>query len=500
MTLTIGHIVPSWLPRTETFTDALLRSMPDVRHRIFTTRTENLDLFPTADLVLARSEEEYPRLTAEHGVNLLFAHFGPSGVAALPAAIVNNLPLVTIFHGYDMSMVLRDPRWVARYAALFRFSAHGITVCEAGRRRLIDAGLPGDRITTIHLGVDPAAFAFRAPSPEIIESAATRLLMVARLTEKKGIHTALRALQRRRQAGGRETMTVIGGGELHGYLLALRGAFGLNDAVQFSGPRDLSHVRAAMHEHDVLLQPSITGTNGDCEGIPVVLMEAMASGLPVLSTRHSGIPELVVHEESGLLVDEGDDHGLASAIERLGRSPDLAGSLAANARARIESGFDVSKQAREYSGRLREIAASWPGLTSMRAARQLATGGTLFVRAAPVAHALAQMSALADRIGPQPLHLLTPADDAMERAGAVVAEVVHVLPAGRMLLAAIDPALLSSLRQCGYERVVIGCASGDLNLYDNVRTVAEALGAPTITAMLPNLTETSFGMVDEAAS
>ena len=142
MTLTVGHIVPSWLPRTETFTDALIRSMPDVRHRILTTRTENLDLFPTNDLVVARSEDDYPRLAAEHRVNLLLAHFGPSGVAALPAAIVNDLPLVTIFHGYDMSMVLRDPKWVARYRALFRFSAHGITVCESGRKRLIDAGMP----------------------------------------------------------------------------------------------------------------------------------------------------------------------------------------------------------------------------------------------------------------------------------------------------------------------------------------------------------------------
>jgi colanic acid/amylovoran biosynthesis glycosyltransferase len=498
MTLTVGHIVPSWLPRTETFTDGLLRSMSDVRHRIFTTRTENPDLFATNDLVLAHSEDEYPRLAAEHKVDLLLAHFGPSGVAALPAAIVNNLPLLTIFHGYDMSMVLRDPRWVARYAALFRFSAHAITVCEAGRRRLIGAGMPADCITTIHLGVDPSAFAFQPTRPAA--PGTTRLLMVARLTEKKGIHTALRALQRRRQAGGRQTMTVIGGGELHGYFLALRGAFGLGDAVQFVGPRDATSVRAAMHEHDVLLQPSITGTNGDCEGIPVVLMEAMASGLPVVSTRHSGIPELVVHEQSGLLVDEGDDQSLASAIERLERAPDLAVKLADNARARIESHFDTFKQAAKYSQMLSAIAASWSGPKRVRPAADQTSGGTLFVRAAPVVQALAQLTSLADRLDRRPLHLLTPADDAMQHGGGFLADLVHVLPGGRIQLETVDHALLSSLRQASFDRVVVGCASSDLNLYENVRIVAEALGARTVTAMLPNLTEVPFGVAEKVAS
>jgi colanic acid/amylovoran biosynthesis glycosyltransferase len=361
MTLTIGHVVPSWRPRAETFTDALIRSMSDARHRILTTRTENLDLFPAGDLVVARSEDDYPRLAAEHGVDLLLAHFGPSGVAALPAAIVNDLPLVTIFHGYDMSMMLRDPKWVARYAALFRFSARGITVCEAGRRRLVDAGMPADRITTIHLGVDSAAFSYRQPSHEFLASGTARLLMVARLTEKKGIQTALHALQRRRRAGGAETMTVIGGGELHGYLLALRGALGLKEAVRFDGPQDAAHVHQCMRDHDVLLQPSITGANGDCEGIPIVLMEAMASGLPVIATRHSGIPELVVDGESGILVDEGDDAGIALGLERLEHSPVLAERMAANARARIESSFDARTQAAGYDALLRRTKASWTG-------------------------------------------------------------------------------------------------------------------------------------------
>jgi hypothetical protein len=365
---------------------------------------------------------------------------------------------------------------------------------------LIDAGMPAERITTIHLGVDPATFTFRPPPEQMVGSSATRLLMVARLTEKKGIHTALRALQRRRQAGGRETMTVIGGGELHGYLLALRGAFGLNDAVQFNGPRDVDHVKRTMHEHHVLLQPSLTGANGDCEGIPVVLMEAMASGLPVVSTRHSGIPELVVDGESGLLVDEGDDQGIANAIERLEQFPEMAGRIAQNARARIEAGFNAATQAAACSRFLREITASWSGLTSSRAPHGHTSGGTLFVRASPVAQALAQVTALEDRLDGQPLHLLTPADAAMERGGAVVADAVHVLPAGRMRLEVIDPALFSSLRQFAFDRVVVGCASSDLSLYDNVRSVADALGAPAVVAMLPNLAEVSFGMADEVAS
>ena len=124
----------------------------------------------------------------------------------------------------------------------------------------------------------------------------------------------------------------------------------------------------------------------------------------------------------------------------------------------------------------------------------------MFVRAAPVAQALAQVTALADQPDRLPLHLLTPADEAMERGGAVVAESVYVLPPGRMRLASIDPVLLSSLRQSAFDRVVVGCASHDLSLYENVRTVAEAVGAPTVLAMLPNLTEVPLRAADEVRS
>jgi hypothetical protein len=108
----------------------------------------------------------------------------------------------------------------------------------------------------------------------------------------------------------------------------------------------------------------------------------------------------------------------------------------------------------------------------------------LFVLAAPVAQAPAQVTALADQPDRLPLHLLTPPDEPTERGGAVVAESVYVLPPGRIRPASIDPVLLSSLRQSAFDRVVVGCASEDLSLYENVRTVAEAVGAPTVLAML----------------
>src|SRR5437868_13294812 len=151
------------------------------------------------------------------------------------------------------------------------------------------------------------------PIRERSASDAPRLLTVARLVEKKGVDDALRAVAavRFRHPGLR--YDVVGDGPLRGGLEALAGELGLGDAVIFHGARYADAVREMMDAANVFVLASRTAGDGDEEGTPNVLLEAQACGLPILSTTHSGIPE-VVDPQAGVLVAEGDPAALARAL------------------------------------------------------------------------------------------------------------------------------------------------------------------------------------------
>jgi colanic acid/amylovoran biosynthesis glycosyltransferase len=494
MAVTIGHIVPTYLPRSETFTHDLIRAMPGFHHRVFTTRVENLDQFPFPGLEALASEEDYPDAVARHDVRLLLCHFGPSGLAALPAGLVHGIPVVTIFHGYDVTMLLRDPRWVARYQALFRFGAHAICISDAGRAALVSIGCPPVDVTAIHLGVDVDRFAFQPRHPGAGQP--LRLLMVARLTAKKGIDVALLALRRRLDAGARDTLRIIGAGEQHEALLALRRTLRLEEAVTFPGPASRDGVRLAMAQSDALLQPSTTAPDGDAEGIPVALMEAMASGLPVIATRHAGIPELVEDEVSGLLVAERDPEGLAEAMGRLAESPGVARRLAARARQTVETRFNLRTQAGHFAALLRRIVAQGARVAPARATRPEAGGGALFIRSSPVSQSLAHLVALADRHPGVPITVLTTADtgELFERCPLVARVLRYTAP--RLSLGGVEPQTIAAIKAADFGPIYVSAATGDGSGYANVEAFARACGHPVV-VMLPSLEERRAGVPRE---
>jgi colanic acid/amylovoran biosynthesis glycosyltransferase len=286
-------------------------------------------LFATA--LLAGSERRY---------DVVYCHFGIVGrkVAFLQEIGAIEGTLVTTFHGVDVSQVLSQrPRL---YRHLFRHGALFLPISRHWRDRLIDHGCDPNRIEVHHMGVDLSRFPFQ-PRRDLGRDGAIRILVIGRLVEKKGIEYGLRALAVAREHGMRFTCTVIGDGVLRGTLEALTDQLGLNTSVVFAGWRDQDEVASLMCNHQVLLAPSVTDSKGDQEGIPVTLMEAMATGMPVVSTRHSGIPELVTDDSSGLLVDERDVEALAAALLRLYGDADLRETLGRNARKAVAEGFDL---------------------------------------------------------------------------------------------------------------------------------------------------------------
>lgn len=277
---------------------------------------------------------------ARREYDVIYCHFGIIGrtVAFLREIGAIEGTLVTTFHGVDVSQILSQrPRY---YRHLFRHGDLFLPISRNWRDRLIDHGCDPNRIEVHHMGVELSRFPFR-PRRAIGEGEEMRVLIIGRLVEKKGVEYALRAMALARERGVRLRCTIVGDGPLRGMLEAVADQLGLNRIVLFAGWRNQDEVASIMRDHHVLLAPSVTDRNGDQEGIPVTLMEAMATGMPVISSRHSGIPELVQDGVSGLLMEERDVEGLAAGLVRLWEDAELRDRLGRDARSAVAAGFDV---------------------------------------------------------------------------------------------------------------------------------------------------------------
>ncbi len=232
-----------------------------------------------------------------------------------------------------------------------REAAFVVTISQ-DNRRLIESTAGGaavGKVEVIHCGVDPS----RLAPVERRSDGPLRIVAVGTLHEVKGQVHLIEACRRLAEAGVAFTCRFIGDGPDRAQLAARIDQLGLMDRVQLPGRMTSDAVAAELAAADVLVAPSVPTRGGKREGIPVVLMEAMATGLPVVASRLSGIPELVTDEADGLLVPPGDDAALAAALGRLARDPALRRRLGACGRETILAGFDVDANARALAERIR---------------------------------------------------------------------------------------------------------------------------------------------------
>lgn len=292
--------------------------------------------------------------------DVICAQFGTIGRLTIMLREVGAIrgPIATVFHGFDLSSQIerRGPRF---YDELLRQGELFLPVNEPFANTLRSLGADPARIRVLHVGVDCQWHSF-APQ-DIPEEGALRLLSISRLVEKKGIEFAIRSVaELRRRVSRPIRYRVIGGGPLRSALENLVRELGLNDSVELAGPQTPAAVRQSLQDSHILLAPSVTAAHGDKEGIPVVLMEAMASGISVVSTRHSGIPELVQHRVTGLLAPERDPETLADHVEWLLRNPVGRRSLCRDARRHVELEFNSAQQADRLVALLEGISVSPP--------------------------------------------------------------------------------------------------------------------------------------------
>lgn len=308
-------------------------------HPIAISRALNVFRFGRRALTLELLFGMIPWLRSEP-YDIVLCHFGPNGIRSAILRDIGVLrgKIVTVLHGNDISKYVKThgPRV---YDGLFRQGDLFLPISDRWRHRLVELGCDASRIHVHRMGVDCKALTFTPRSPQ--SPGTIRLVSVARLVEKKGIECAIRAVMRLGRSYPGVRYDIIGDGPLLESLQQLMQSEATNATIRFHGWKDQEEVAEYLDASDVLLAPSVTSAEGDQEGIPVVLMEAMALGMPIVSTLHSGIPELVEDGKSGFLVSERDVDALVSKLGYLLEHPDDWAKMGAVGRRIVEAKYNI---------------------------------------------------------------------------------------------------------------------------------------------------------------
>jgi glycosyltransferase involved in cell wall biosynthesis len=267
----------------------------------------------------------------------------PGGLAVWPGN-AGGRPVVLTSHGTDLFLLDRFPAARRLAGPIFRSASQVTVISTPLLERVAKLGVPRDRISVLPMPLTADRFTL-APSHGRDPG---RMLFVGRLIERKGAEFAIRAVAELRRKGRAAHLTIVGDGADRTRLEALVKELGLFGVVELAGA--LPHDAVAEHYRtaSVLLMPAVTDWKGEQEGFGMVLVEAMASGLPIVATRSGGIPDVVTDGATGLLVPERDPVALATAAARLLDDPELAARLAGAARAELDGRFAPGAIARGY--------------------------------------------------------------------------------------------------------------------------------------------------------
>jgi glycosyltransferase involved in cell wall biosynthesis len=276
----------------------------------------------------------YVQFFRRQRIEVVLAEFGPSGVAVMRACRELNLPLVVHFHGYDVSVHRVLEQYSQSYSAMFRQAAALIAVSHDMQKKLIEMGAPPERLYYNPCGVDCESFSGADPS-----TSAPQVLAVGRFVETKGPQVTVAAFADVVNAYPEARLRMIGDGPLLEECRGLVRSHAIEHAVTFLGIQPHHVVANEMRASRLFAQHSLKASSGAVEGTPVAILEAGASGLPVVATYQGGIPEVVTHNETGLLVNDRHVAGMAAQMLRLLRDPNLAAELGRAARERVRRDF-----------------------------------------------------------------------------------------------------------------------------------------------------------------
>lgn len=347
--------------------------MPDRWHRLGYSRTLERDVqlklvaVLESPLYFAFAERALRRLVRREGVELIHAHWIlPNGFVAARVSAATGVPYCVTLHGSDVFMAERNTlfRRLARRA--LAGAAH-VTSCSAElRERLLEvAGWEhGQRVHLVPNGTDLTPLPPGGHSP--VGRRRRRVVTVGRMVDKKGFAHLLEAAPAILERFPDAEIVFGGGGALLSELQDRTERLGLADGVRFTGPLDHDEVLSLMATAEVFVMPSVRDPRGNVDGLPIVVLEAMAAGKPVVASEVSGMPLAVAHGETGLLVPERDPAALAAAVGDLLAAPDRAGEMGRAGRRRVETELNWDAVAAVHDRLYHAVAAHREGRVDTR--------------------------------------------------------------------------------------------------------------------------------------
>jgi len=293
----------------------------------------------------------WQRAIAATQPRLIHAHFATSAQPALRLADALRLPLIMTFHGHDIAKTPRNRAHAERRRALFGRIERAIAVSDFIAARVREAGCPEDRIVVHHIGVDTDRFVPGVPATT------PRILFVGRLVAKKGLDHLLRAFPLVRARVPDAELVIVGDGPLRAQHETLAASLGL--APRFTGVQTPDEVRAWLQTSQVLAAPSVVTGTGDAEGLPATIMEALATGLPVVAFPSGGSADGIRDGQTGFTVRPGDEAALADRIARVLLDGTLRSRMSAAARALALDEFSIARQTALLEGIYDDVIERW---------------------------------------------------------------------------------------------------------------------------------------------
>ena len=295
------------------------------------------------------------------GPGLIQAHYLTTGRMLIDAVAKYDVPFLVWGYGSDVFSERYDPSGAV--GDLRAASAYLCCTSYALEKQLIELGWPAERIDVIHPGVDvPPGVPLRGDAPD----GALRVISVGRLCDVKRSRDLVRVAVILHDRGVAFRWEHFGDGELRGAVEDDVRAAGLHEALCLRGEAPRVEVRRAMFEADVMVHPAGIAEDGSREALCVALVEGAAAGLPAVSIRIGGIPEVVRDGTTGCLVDAGDIEGMAACIERLQREPEWRRALGAGAHAYASTEFNRPRQAGKLDLLYDSFVTEWPGAPATR--------------------------------------------------------------------------------------------------------------------------------------
>lgn len=288
------------------------------------------------------------RSLKHNNIQVVLANYGTTAHAIVEICQAAKVPLVTHFHGYDMSVnkVITDCNY---YQKVIFYSSKLIAVSTVMKNKLLQLGAPASKVVYNVYGPHQSFFDLQVKNEN-----SKLFLSIGRFVYKKAPFNLILSMVDVAKKHPTAQLIMVGDGELKEVCENLIKHFNLQNNIQIFGVANREQIMELMEKSVAFIQHSVTAFNGDQEGTPVAILEASAAGLPVISTYHAGIPDVIVPNQTGWLVPEHDVHGMANAMISCLDDPESARIIGKNAKQRIHENFSFNQHIQNLQNVLEE--------------------------------------------------------------------------------------------------------------------------------------------------